>query len=53
MEPSEAEKIIDSVQGNLKHEGMVLTASERALLKEYILGHITREEYVQRALEME
>lgn len=53
MKPSEAEKIIDSVQGNLKHEDMILTDAERAFLKEYILGHITREEYIQKALEME
>lgn len=51
MNKEKAEEIIKSVQGNIKHSDMILTDDERALLKEYALGNITREEYIEKALE--
>ena len=50
MNKEKAEEIIESVQGNIKHSDMILTDDERALLKEYVLGNITREEYIEKAL---
>ncbi|NFR19736.1 plasmid mobilization relaxosome protein MobC, partial [Clostridium botulinum] len=51
MNKEKAEEIIESVQGNIKHSDMILTDDERALLMEYALGNITREEYIEKALE--
>ncbi len=51
MNKEKAEEIIESVQGNIKHSDMILTDGERALLMEYALGNITREEYIEKALE--
>ncbi|HIE5423566.1 TPA: plasmid mobilization protein [Clostridium botulinum] len=51
MNKEKAEEIIESVQGNIKHSDMILTDDERALLEEYILGNITREEYIEKSLE--
>lgn len=47
-----AEEIIENVQGNIKHEDMILTNEEKDLLREYVLGNISRKEYIKKALEM-
>ncbi|MGO5066919.1 MULTISPECIES: MobC family plasmid mobilization relaxosome protein [unclassified Clostridium] len=51
MNKEKAEEIIESVQGNMKHEDMILTDEEKELLMEYVLGNITREEYIEKSLE--
>ena len=45
------EKALKQAEGNIIHEGMVLTEGEKELIKMRATGKITQEEFIKRTIE--